>query len=178
MEVRFSVRDDGQVDVHLGPEWPIFNVALNDSISSLPPRGWTGNGPSTYWTGSTMPHGAPSTRSSVATTGPSPGGTRRFSAFVATRSWPTSIGSNPTNLEKRCRSTTSSHCSPSGAVKWRKARQRQRLLCRRLIGGTRRAGHPGVAPGADGPPDHQRALRPGQALLLQGSAALHLERTS
>jgi hypothetical protein len=49
MEVRFSVRDDGQVDVHLGPEWPIFNVALNDSISSLPPRGWTGNGPSTYW---------------------------------------------------------------------------------------------------------------------------------
>ncbi len=51
MEVRFSVRDDGQVDVHLGPEWPIFDVALNDSVSSLPPLGWAGNGPSTYWIG-------------------------------------------------------------------------------------------------------------------------------
>ena len=49
IEVRFSVRDDGQVDAHLGPGWPTFDVALNDSISSLPPRGWTGNGPSTYW---------------------------------------------------------------------------------------------------------------------------------
>jgi hypothetical protein len=48
-EVRFSVHDDGQVDAHLGPGWPTFDVALNDSISSLPPRGWPGNGPSTYW---------------------------------------------------------------------------------------------------------------------------------
>ena len=45
----FSVRDDLQVDAHLGPEWPVFDHALGDSISSLPPRGAPGNGPSTYW---------------------------------------------------------------------------------------------------------------------------------
>jgi len=49
VEATFSVRDDGQVDAHLGDEWPIFTEALNDSISSLPPRGASGNGPSTYW---------------------------------------------------------------------------------------------------------------------------------
>jgi hypothetical protein len=43
------VRDDGQVDVDVGSAWPILNDALNDSISSLPPRGLRGNGPSTYW---------------------------------------------------------------------------------------------------------------------------------
>jgi len=50
MEVRFSVCNDGQVDAQLGPDRPIFNLALSDSISSLPPRGEPGNGPSTYWT--------------------------------------------------------------------------------------------------------------------------------
>ena len=49
VEVNFSVRDDLQVDARLGPEWPVFDDALGDSISSLPPRGATGNGPSTYW---------------------------------------------------------------------------------------------------------------------------------
>ena len=49
IEVTFSVRQDGQVDALLGDEWPIFNEALGDSISSLPPRGAPGNGPSTYW---------------------------------------------------------------------------------------------------------------------------------
>ena len=45
----FSVREDGQVDVQLGSEWPTFNKALNDCVSSLPPRGVSGSGPSTYW---------------------------------------------------------------------------------------------------------------------------------
>lgn len=49
MEPRFSTREDGQVDVDLGPEWQLFTEALNDSISSLPPRGAAGTGPSTYW---------------------------------------------------------------------------------------------------------------------------------
>lgn len=49
MEPAFSTREDGQVDVDLGPEWSLFTEALNDSVSSLPPRGATGNGPSTYW---------------------------------------------------------------------------------------------------------------------------------
>ena len=49
MDFEFSVRVDGQVDLQLGPDWPIFNEALPDSISSLPPRGAQGNGPSTYW---------------------------------------------------------------------------------------------------------------------------------
>jgi hypothetical protein len=40
---------DGQVDLQLGTGWPIFNKALSDSISSLPPRGVEGDGPSTYW---------------------------------------------------------------------------------------------------------------------------------
>jgi hypothetical protein len=49
MDLAFSLRADGQVDLHLGPAWPMFNEALSDSISSLPPRGAQGNGPSTYW---------------------------------------------------------------------------------------------------------------------------------
>lgn len=49
LEVSFSVRDDGQIDAALVGEWPVFNEALSDSISSLPPRGKRGRGPSTYW---------------------------------------------------------------------------------------------------------------------------------
>jgi hypothetical protein len=49
MEARFAERDDGQVDIDLGPQWTLFTEALNDSVSSLPPRGPKGNGPSTYW---------------------------------------------------------------------------------------------------------------------------------
>jgi hypothetical protein len=49
MDARFRSRQDGQVDVDLGPEWPLFTEALNDCVSSLPPRGAKGNGPSTYW---------------------------------------------------------------------------------------------------------------------------------
>jgi hypothetical protein len=49
MDARFSSREDGQVDVDLGPEWPLFTEALNDCVSSLPPRGAKGNSPSTYW---------------------------------------------------------------------------------------------------------------------------------
>jgi len=49
VEVTFSVRDDLQVDAHLGPDWPVFNDALADSISSLPPRGAIDKGPSIYW---------------------------------------------------------------------------------------------------------------------------------
>jgi hypothetical protein len=49
MDVHFSPRDDGQVDVDLGPELSLFTQALNDSVSSLPPRAAQGNGPSTYW---------------------------------------------------------------------------------------------------------------------------------
>lgn len=49
MEVTFTTRDDGQVDAFIGPGRPVFQEALLDSISSLPPRGAEGNGPSTYW---------------------------------------------------------------------------------------------------------------------------------
>lgn len=49
MEVTFSVREDGQIDARLEGGWPTFNLALQDSISSLPPRGASGVGPSTYW---------------------------------------------------------------------------------------------------------------------------------
>lgn len=49
MDVRFTVRDDGQVDAALIGDWDLFNEALGDSISSLPPRGAAGAGPSTYW---------------------------------------------------------------------------------------------------------------------------------
>ena len=37
------------MDVDLGPDWGLFTEALNDCVSSLPPRGAKGNGPSTYW---------------------------------------------------------------------------------------------------------------------------------
>jgi hypothetical protein len=49
MQARFSSREDGQIDVDLGPDWSLFNDALNDCVSSLPPRGANGRGPSTYW---------------------------------------------------------------------------------------------------------------------------------
>ena len=49
MEFHFSEREDGQVEVDLGPDWPLLTEALSDSVSSLPPRGAPGNGPSTYW---------------------------------------------------------------------------------------------------------------------------------
>lgn len=49
VDVSFSQRDDGQVDVDLGVGWERFTDALNDCVSSLPPRGATGNGPSTHW---------------------------------------------------------------------------------------------------------------------------------
>ncbi|MCP2265011.1 hypothetical protein ACFQHV_11500 [Promicromonospora thailandica] len=49
MDARFPQREDGQVDIDLGPEWTLFTEALNDCVSSRPPRGAVGNGPSTYW---------------------------------------------------------------------------------------------------------------------------------
>jgi hypothetical protein len=48
-EAEFNRRDDGNIDARLGDEWPLFNEALADSISSLPPRGQDQAGPSTYW---------------------------------------------------------------------------------------------------------------------------------
>ena len=49
MDPHFTEREDGQVDVDFGPEWSLVTEALNDSVSSLPPCGAKGNGPSTYW---------------------------------------------------------------------------------------------------------------------------------
>lgn len=49
MDAQFTTREDGQIDVTLGSDWPLLTEALNDCVSSLPPRGATGNGPSTYW---------------------------------------------------------------------------------------------------------------------------------
>jgi len=49
VEVEFCVRKDGRVDAKLVGEWPIFNDALEDSISSVPPIGADGSGASTYW---------------------------------------------------------------------------------------------------------------------------------
>lgn len=44
-----QLRDDGTIDVRLGPDWPIFNEALADAVSSLPPRGSDEKRLSTYW---------------------------------------------------------------------------------------------------------------------------------
>jgi hypothetical protein len=49
VECTFSTREDGQVDAMIVGEHPLLNEALADSISSLPPRGAPGLGPSTYW---------------------------------------------------------------------------------------------------------------------------------
>lgn len=49
MQFDFTRRDDGTVEVRLRGEWPLFNEALADSVSSLPPRGQNVLGPSTYW---------------------------------------------------------------------------------------------------------------------------------
>lgn len=49
MEFQFSDRSDGQVFVVARDDSPILSDALNDSVSSLPPRGMDVVGPSTYW---------------------------------------------------------------------------------------------------------------------------------
>lgn len=49
MDAHFSQREDGQVDIDLGPEWVLVTEALNDCVSSLPPRGAEETGPSPYW---------------------------------------------------------------------------------------------------------------------------------
>ncbi len=48
-EWTFQTRIDGQIDAELVGDWHLFNEALADSVSSLPPRGEAGAGPSTYW---------------------------------------------------------------------------------------------------------------------------------
>ena len=49
-----QVRDDGTVDVRLGPRWAIFNEALADAVTSLPPRGSPERRLSTYWIDQTL----------------------------------------------------------------------------------------------------------------------------
>lgn len=49
MNLTFSVRTDGIIDVSLGDEWRLFNQALEDSVSSRAPRGAHRPGLSTYW---------------------------------------------------------------------------------------------------------------------------------
>jgi hypothetical protein len=49
VDIEFLRRDDGQIDVFLGADWVVFNEALSDAVSSLPPTGSMEIGPSTYW---------------------------------------------------------------------------------------------------------------------------------
>jgi hypothetical protein len=49
-----DLRDDGTIDARLGSDWPIFNEALADAVSSLPPRGSTETRLSTYWLDQTL----------------------------------------------------------------------------------------------------------------------------
>lgn len=45
----FSTRQDGQIEVDLGLGLRLFTHALNDCVTSRPPRGAEENGPSTFW---------------------------------------------------------------------------------------------------------------------------------
>jgi hypothetical protein len=57
VDVEFlQLREDGTVDARPGPDWPIFNEALADAISSLPPRGSNERRLSTYWIDNTLDH--------------------------------------------------------------------------------------------------------------------------
>lgn len=47
--MHFSTTTDGLIDASLGPDFPLFDQALADSVSSRPPRGYPQDGPSTYW---------------------------------------------------------------------------------------------------------------------------------
>lgn len=51
MEVLFVESAGGVVEVvvDFGREDRLINKALEDCVSSFPPRGWPGNGPCTYW---------------------------------------------------------------------------------------------------------------------------------
>jgi hypothetical protein len=49
-----QLRDDGTIDARLGPNWPIFNEALADAVSSLPHRGSNEAHLSTYWIDRTL----------------------------------------------------------------------------------------------------------------------------
>ena len=55
MQVEFlQLHDDGTVDARLEPGWQIFNDALADAVSSLPPRGSKEQRLSTYWIDSAL----------------------------------------------------------------------------------------------------------------------------
>jgi hypothetical protein len=54
VQVEFvALRDDGTIDARLGSDWPIFNEALADAVSSLP-RGSKETRLSTYWIDQTL----------------------------------------------------------------------------------------------------------------------------
>jgi hypothetical protein len=54
VQVRFTRRDDGVIDLDLGPEWRAFTEALLDAVTTRAPRGSDGVNPSTYWIDQTL----------------------------------------------------------------------------------------------------------------------------
>lgn len=54
VEARFTDRQDGVVDVDLGPDWPGFTEALQDAVTTRAPHGDDGGNPCTYWIDRTL----------------------------------------------------------------------------------------------------------------------------
>jgi hypothetical protein len=49
MDYSFANAEDGSIQVELGPEYPIFEIALHELISTRPLRGGVETGLSTYY---------------------------------------------------------------------------------------------------------------------------------
>ena len=49
VDVRFTHRDDGVIDIHLWGDWGPVEETLQDSVTTRAPRGGDGVNPSTFW---------------------------------------------------------------------------------------------------------------------------------
>lgn len=54
VQVQFSRRGDGVIDVDLGEHWRWFTETLLDAVTTRAPRGSDGVNPSTYWIDRTL----------------------------------------------------------------------------------------------------------------------------
>lgn len=105
MDVTFSAREDGQVDAHLVGNWRLFQDALDDSISSLPPAVCLAT--AHPHTGSTTLNTEPWPLMTAAMTDPLQAATSRVYPFVATGSSRPTTSMRRTNSARKCLSRTS-----------------------------------------------------------------------
>ncbi len=133
MDVRFTVRTDGQAAVIEGGQ--LLNDALADCISSLPPRGAGGNGPSTYWVDVARRGVVRASRQGDGR--PFVSGNITLSRSVVTRWRPGTTSLRMMSRASSCLSRSFCRSWISGGHGSRPARRRLRSLCPIPTGATR-----------------------------------------